>query len=85
MAIAKRPKSAQSDIESNREEKAAATFIAGAAPTEKPVKRARKIPVLVRFDPQMLKRVDQAAERRGVSRSAWIHFMVSRVLDEDEC
>jgi hypothetical protein len=41
-------------------------------------------PILVRFDRNMLKRVDGAAKRRGVSRSAWIHFMVSRALEQEE-
>ncbi len=36
---------------------------------------------MMRFDPEVLKRVDEAAKRRGVSRSAWIQFTVSRALD----
>lgn len=84
MAIAKRPKRAQIDIETNGAEQAAASFIAGAEIKETPQKRARKTPILVRFDPQMLSRVDQAAKRRGISRSAWIHFMVSRALEQED-
>ena len=80
MAIAKKPHSNQTDISS---EKAADYFIAGAE--RKSAKRERKIPILVRFDPHILERVDQAAERKGISRSAWIHFMVSRALDQEEC
>jgi predicted HicB family RNase H-like nuclease len=78
MAIAKKPIRQQTDIAS---EKAAESFIAGA---ERPAaKRERKIPVLIRFDPQILKRVDEAAARKGISRSAWIQFMVSSALEEE--
>jgi hypothetical protein len=78
MAIAKKPNRPQIDIAS---EKAAESFIAGA---ERPsTKRQKKIPVLIRFDPHILERVDEAAGRKGISRSAWVHFMVSRALDEE--
>ncbi len=78
MAIAKKPKQHQPDIAA---EKAAESFIAGA---EHPsVKRERKIPILVRFDPTILARVDEAAKRKGISRSAWIQFMVSSALDAE--
>jgi predicted HicB family RNase H-like nuclease len=79
MAIAKKPNSHQPAIAS---EKAAEDFIAGVERTE--AKRERKTPVLIRFDPQILKRVDQAAKRKGISRSAWVHFMVSRSLEQEE-
>jgi hypothetical protein len=32
----------------------------------------------------ILERVDQAAKQRGISRSAWIHFMISRALEQEE-
>ena len=79
MAIARKPKSNQTDISS--EERAAEEFIAGA---KTPARREKKTPILVRFDPHILERVDQAAGRRGISRSAWIHFMVSLVLEQEE-
>jgi hypothetical protein len=78
MAIAKRPNRQQTDIAS---EKAAESFIAGAEHASP--KRERKIPILVRFDPQILRRVDEAAKRKGISRSAWIQFMVSSALEPD--
>jgi predicted HicB family RNase H-like nuclease len=78
MAIAKKPKQRQPDITT---EKAAESFIASA---DRPsAKRERKIPILVRFDPHILERVDQAAKRKGISRSAWIQFMVSSALDAE--
>jgi hypothetical protein len=79
MAIVKRPNRSQTDIAS---EKAAESFITGA---ERPsTKRERKIPILVRFDPHILVRVDEAAQRKGISRSAWIHFMVSSALEQEQ-
>jgi predicted HicB family RNase H-like nuclease len=79
MAIAKKPQGHQTDIATER---AAEDFIAGA---ESPAsKRERKTPILIRFDPHILKRVDQAAKRKGISRSAWIQFMVGRALEEEE-
>ncbi len=79
MAIGKKPQQHQSDI---TVEKAAESFIAGAA--RKVVKRERKTPILIRFDPHILERVDKAAERKGISRSAWIQFMVSTALEQEE-
>jgi len=38
----------------------------------------------MRFDPHVLEKVDAAAERRGISRSAWIQYTVSRALDQGE-
>ena len=39
---------------------------------------------MIRFDRALLARVDRAAKRRGISRSAWIQYTVSRALDEEE-
>jgi hypothetical protein len=47
-------------------------FITGG---EKPEKR-RKEPVIIRFDEITLKRVDQAAARRGLSRAALVRMLV---------
>jgi hypothetical protein len=79
MAIAKKPNGHQPGITA---EKAAEHFIAGAE--RQSAKRERKTPVLIRFDPQILTRIDQAAKRKGISRSAWVHFMVSRALEQEE-
>lgn len=86
MAIAKNPKRYLPD--SSNTERAAEQFIAGAGTTvpagvaETPPPQTRKIPIMVRFDPALLKRVDGAAKRRGVSRSSWIQYVISRMLDE---
>ena len=77
MAIAKKPKRQQPE---KCDEQAASRFIAGA---EEPKVKARKTPTTLRFDPNLLERIDAAAKRRGVSRSAWIQYTLSRVLDEE--
>lgn len=84
MAIAKRPKNYQNATTSSQKEKAAEAFISGAGETTKPTEETGKKPILIRFDPDVLKRVDSAAKRRGISRSAWIQFTVSRALDQGE-
>lgn len=86
MAIAKNPK--RYPPASGNTDRAAEQFIAGAgtvpaAVAETP-SQVRKIPIMVRFDPSLLKRVDVAAKRRGVSRSSWIQYVISKVLDEGE-
>src|SRR3546814_1399139 len=71
------------------DEAAADAFIAGAAkPKAEPIAteadeagqgaEPRKSPVMLRFDRALLAKVDAAAKRRGISRSAWIQFTVSR-------
>jgi hypothetical protein len=39
---------------------------------------------MTQFDAAVLERVDAAAARSGISRSAWIQFVVSRALDQGE-
>jgi predicted DNA binding CopG/RHH family protein len=53
-------------------------FITGG---EKPEKR-RKAPVIIRFDEITLKRVDQAAARRGLSRAALVRMLVIENLTD---
>ena len=77
MAIAKKPERQQTE---KRDEQAASRFIAGAS---KPKTKARKTPTTLRFDPNLLERIDAVAKRRGISRSAWIQYTLSRVLDEE--
>ena len=85
MANVKKPTSNQKEIKPHDDERAAEAFIATAGTPAKPhVEESRKTPVMLRFDPDLLKRVDTAAKRRGVSRSAWIQFTVSRALDQGE-
>jgi len=37
-----------------------------------------------RFDRDLLQRIDAAAKHRGISRSSWIQFTLSRALDQGE-
>jgi hypothetical protein len=84
MAIAKRPDRHRSIIEPHpQDEHAAETFITGAEDTTPP-KSTRKVPILVRFDRELLARVDRAAKRRGISRSGWVHYQISRALEAEE-
>jgi hypothetical protein len=81
MPIAKKPSRGQRASEPLSEEKAAQTFISGASKQQDDV---GKKPVMVRFDPDLLIRVDEAAKRRGVSRAAWIQYTLSKALDAGE-
>lgn len=83
MAIARKPNSNRIDTD-----KAAEAFIHG---TPKSVSHGpasgeeatRKTPIMLRFNADLLRRVDVAAKRRGISRSAWIAFKVSEALDAE--
>jgi hypothetical protein len=37
--------------------------------------------ISLRFDTQVLARIDAAAKRLGISRTAWLHFAASERLD----
>lgn len=80
MAIAKKPNSNQND---NIKDKAADAFIAGAAKPAAANGGRKRIPTMLRFDPDLLGRIDAAAKRRGISRSAWIQYTLSCALDDD--
>jgi hypothetical protein len=68
-------------------DKRAADFIAGAAlraaPATAPAQdnEAGKAVVNMRFDAQLLARVDAAAKQQGISRTAWLHVAASKALD----
>ena len=74
MAIARKPQSHQSEIDS---------FIARGGASA-PVKDDKRLAAIIRFPPDLLKRVDAAAKARGVSRAAWILMVASRALDSGE-
>ena len=85
MSIAKKPNSNHSATPKPEREHAAEAFIAGAVPPQDtPQEDGKKTPVMVRFDRALLRRVDEAAKHRGISRSAWIQFTLSRALDQGE-
>jgi predicted HicB family RNase H-like nuclease len=76
MAIAKKPISKPvSDAEADR-------FIAkaGVAEPTAALKKGR-VATMVRFDAALLEKVDAAAKKRGVSRSAWIQYTLSEAIE----
>ncbi|MDQ5853385.1 MAG: ribbon-helix-helix domain-containing protein [Chloroflexota bacterium] len=81
MAITKRPQSAG---KTPQDDQAAEAFIQGAEKRVVAPKRKRKERVMIQIDEDALGRIDTAAERRGVSRSAWINFVILRALDQGE-
>ncbi len=84
MAIVKNPQRHQTDRQEDTD-RVAEQFIAGAGTAVAAAEQhSRKTPIMVRFDPTLLKRVDIAAKRRGVSRSSWMQYVISKMLDEGE-
>jgi hypothetical protein len=82
MAIVSRPKRRLSDTSTSDPME----FIQGAGrQTEedalKPMKR-RKEPVIIRFDDDILSRLDQAAAKRGLSRAALVRLLVMEHLPD---
>ncbi len=77
MGISKKPTRPPSEVS----EKAAERFIAKA---DAPPRSGRgMLATTLRIDSELLARIDAAARRRGVSRSAWIKYTLSRALDEE--
>ncbi len=87
MAIAKHPRSRAAGLPSaDDQERRIEAFIAGAGTTAAPEPQhdAKRTRVMMRFDPALLRRVDAAAKRRGVTRTAWLHMVASRALDQGD-
>jgi hypothetical protein len=85
MAIAKKPQRNHSATKSLAQDNAAEKFIAGAdTPQEEALEDDKKLQTTLRFDRDLLKRIDAAAKHRGISRSSWIQFTLSRALDQGE-
>jgi hypothetical protein len=66
------------------EDRKADAFIAGAAkgtPAAIQDEDAGKTVVNMRFDARLLARIDAAARRQGISRTAWLHVAASRALE----
>jgi hypothetical protein len=73
-------------IKSANSEQKAAAFISGAgaprstiAPVAEP--ESGKTTVNMRFDAALLQRIDRAAKRQGISRTAWLHVAASKALE----
>ena len=56
----------------------------GMSPEPEPEPDSKRTRVMMRFDPALLRRVDAAARRRGVTRTAWLHMVASRALDQGD-
>ena len=83
MAISKIPKRYHKDIKKIDKDRAAQNFIE--QPLEKiKISRQNKIPVMLRFDVDLLTQIDKKAKKRGVSRSSWIHFILSEIIEQEE-
>jgi predicted HicB family RNase H-like nuclease len=77
MAIAKKPNS--KPVTETEAEKFIAR--AGAPPTAVVSPAKGRVATMVRFDAALLAKVDAAAKKRGVSRSAWIQYTLSEALE----
>jgi hypothetical protein len=80
MAIAKKPNVCTLEISNKKEE----AFISGAKSESPKEKRQKKQPIMIRFDQGLLTKVDETSRRRGVSRSSWIQYVISRAIDNGE-
>jgi len=65
-------------------DKRAEAFISGAGlphpPTEAEAEGSKTV-VNMRFDTALLQRIDAAARRLGISRTAWLHVAASKALE----
>ncbi len=67
-------------------DKRAEAFISGAGLPSPSAPSARapegsKVVVNMRFDAALLQRIDAAAKRQGISRTAWLHGAASKALE----
>lgn len=85
MAIGKLPKRNNNSSNEMNEKKAQA-FIQKETSTssEDMSTKNSKIPIMIRFDAHLLKRVEVTAKKRGINRSALIQFLVSRAIDDGD-
>ena len=77
MAVQRKPKSDTNAIDI----KAAEKFISGAVAA--PPAKAKKVPVALRFDADLLAAIDAMASRRGTSRNAIISYWCSKGVENE--
>jgi hypothetical protein len=82
MAIAKRPGSNKAPVV-NKDEQAIEEFIEGKTQQPASTRPAKKVGIMVYFDPEVVKKVDGRAKKEGLSRSAWLHSKAIRALEEE--
>jgi uncharacterized protein (DUF4415 family) len=81
MAIAKKPVSNQMLSNSNQITAEQQSFISKASESSPPAEQEqqlKKVPVMLRIDPDILERIDRAAKSIGLKRAA---FIVSSVVE----
>ena len=89
MTIQRKPKS--NTPKTAETDEAVARFIAGTTQsslsavepdtTAQAPKAKKKTPVTMKFDPELLARIDRAASKAGVSRTAWLSMKASAALE----
>ncbi|WP_162617497.1 CopG family transcriptional regulator [Yoonia maritima] len=79
MAVQRKPKKATSDIDID----AAEQFISGASTSTSSAQKSKKTPVALRFDNDLLARIDAMASRRGMSRNAIISYWCSKGVESE--
>lgn len=83
MAIAKNPK--RNAYEKNSQDEQAAAFIAKAGnSTPEIVSVENRKPTMIRIPPDILERIDTAAKRLGLTRSAFIVLSAAEKLERVE-
>jgi hypothetical protein len=75
-------------VKPGNDDRKAEAFIAaasarGSAPAEAKDDSTGKAVVNMRFDARLLARIDVAARRQGISRTAWLHVAASKALEGD--
>lgn len=72
MTIARIPRRQSNDIRSED------AFIEGKALPGTPGKRANKVSIMLRIDPELLVEITREARAAGLTRSAWIHSTLTK-------
>ena len=80
MAITKNPKRGRTVNADRRAE----AFISGAEQSSNDDRSQNKKPTMIRIDPELLKRIDKAAKRLGLSRSGFIVSSAAKELERME-
>ena len=87
MAITKKPAAKHPTPAQANDDTAAAAFIAKAGQGEislpEPEEKKHKVQVTMRYDPDILTQLDDAAKRLGISRSACVHIALSHAFKQE--
>jgi len=81
MAVQRKPKQHSNAIQPDKAEQ----FIANAGTAKKAPKpvKAKKVPVALRFNAELLEAIDNMATRRGMSRNAIISYWCSKGVENE--